>query len=250
MVYRKKRFTKRNFKGKKGKRSFYFDATLSKNVPLVGGSHLRFGKRQLQTALKEVAQTKYFYNVFDTASPLKHNTIYTSSFVQQIVQGTGDNNRIGTKIHLDKHLIRFNLQNAAAAGNIELRVMVIWLDTEYGAGPTYTSAVGATDLFQDGGVGGFSGWTRLLDNRKACNVIHDQVYKLNSIDIANQVTIKSFDININYNKIVHYSATTAYFTRPDKQLYVLWIPNVVNGTTGTTDVCTIGAQSYLSFKDY
>lgn len=143
MVYRRKANG-----NKKLQKRFYFDATIGKNVPIVGGTGLRFGtgalaKRSLAAAVKDIVHKKIEttqYKIFsgsDSGLALLHSTLYTVNLLGNIPRGDNWNNRNGDTIHLsciDLNITMYGNTAQNLINAIRFNYWVIRDEDEYLAG--------------------------------------------------------------------------------------------------------------------
>ena len=121
---------------RKGKR-WYFDASLSKSIPFVGGSSLRMGsgaltKRSITQAVRaqviRTQENKQKIVNSGASSGMTHSTIYTFNPLGNIPIQTGQNGRIGSEIFIKNIILRMNISNRAAAAAAIGRDSATFLD--------------------------------------------------------------------------------------------------------------------------
>ncbi len=175
-----------------------------------------------------------------------HDTIYSWSPTQGIVQGTANDERIGDSLYLTGLRIKgFNVTDTPAAG-YSMRIMVGWTGEEYAAANTFnSSSLSANELFLPG-TGGTWNQTGIV-NPKAFTLLHDQVVTMNSL-ITGISDLNSFDQFIPINaKMVYQSDASSQGKL--RNLYVVVIGNVVGGLGGDTDTGDFFMSAVLSYKD-
>lgn len=175
--YNKKRLNKR----------WYIDATIGKNVPIIGGSGFKAGtgtltKRSLDTHIKKVVkrsvlEPKLYRSGLLTASGVNHNAIYTHNLLSGIVQGDDEENRTGDSIGIKS--CRINMQYFGLGTGLintqHVRVMVVKSKVANATTGIISAALGTTDIFWDSPA---ELMTAMVCYNQ-CSVLMDKTFKLN-----------------------------------------------------------------------
>lgn len=259
MAYRRKTFRKRP--STRLKKRWTLSAQVGKNVPIIGGTGLRLSSRSLKNVVTQVmnktGESKiYIYNAYKdiTDANPAHNTIYTHAPLQSMALGTGERNRIGDSIFCKFIKLRYSFQANQTLSTTKLRVIVIRSDRQSPTPPNrFGSAFGLNDLFYADNDGNYPVETiRGLLNLKDANinaVLYDKVHTCSYQGPqlgANSVAGKTFDVTIPVNKKLTYD--TSGYQKGD-QYYVITIPWIGGGATGTTLMPYVECQSMVTYLD-
>jgi len=193
-------------------------------------------------------ETKVYSSSNAISSSLASGTIYNLSPTQQIVQGTGINQRIGNEIFLKNITITLVMQNRLQQ-SLYYRLMVIWMPEWLSASWTYNTGItSGTELF----------WTssNLISapvNYKLGNtILYDKVFNLstktnNGAAPYYQQQFKRVKVKI--NKKLTYEPGTNFFTK--KQLFVVLIPLSIDAgiTPGVSSVGATDIHCLTSYQD-
>lgn len=179
-----------------------------------------------------------FYSVNGT-----HNTIYTALVSGIPAQGTSNINRVGDKIHLMNLELAMGINTNSTAGAYTYRVIVCYSGEEYtpsGLG----SGLAFTEVFQPN-TGGLYG-TLAITNPKAVTVLMDELIDINSV-ITSTKDVVTIRRNIPLHADFPYQASASVYGKT-KNLYVVVVGCVVDGTTGTTVIGTFNLNADMTFK--
>jgi len=183
--------------------------------------------------------------VAPTQNPMLADTLYTFSPTQAITQGTGNTNRIGDSIEIMALKVKGFFNTATPTGAYTFRVIVGWSGEEYAAASTFTSGLGATEIFLPNTV---TGWVANgIINPKAFTVLYDQTWDINSM-IAAASENQSYAFTVPINQTFNYQATAATMGKL-KNLYVVIVGNVFGGTGGITQIGATFMATDLIFKE-
>lgn len=243
---------KHNYRGKRLQKRWYFDATIGKNVPIIGGTGLRMGsgplqKRSLNALVKQAvtATLPQKHKVIDavTAAKYAHQTNYTFNPLGNIPVGTGEQQRLATEIRVKYIKLRICLQNdttlGAPAQNFPKQVRILWVRSDeqvMGGLDTFGSGLGNSALWQPG----FSLPFNAFIDSDRCTVLADKIVKLPNPTIADAATLLQqtsvvfdFDCPIPAGGIpFKYDGLTTNYSSVNKNLYCVMIPYMPDGTTG------------------
>lgn len=225
-----------------------WSASASVKLPL-GSGQVRLSSRGLKSVVKreinKSEETKVYTTGSISSTLLKHNTIYTLQPTQFITQGTDYVNRTGNTIFL-RHVKLKGLVSPGTANYITYRVMGIWSESQYiGASFAFNSGVGVTDLFHSANF-----YTYALVNPKLpSTVIYDKLHTVkNTITGVESTFPLELDLPI-MRKMIYQPGSGLTKLFKDKQLYIIIIPYVAGGTSGTTNVGAWDLQATCTFKD-
>jgi hypothetical protein len=256
MVYRRKTYGK----NKKQKR-WYFDATIGKNVPIIGGTGLRMGtgalgKRSLAAAVKTIVRrgieaTHYkIFNGNTSNTTLQHSTLYTMNLMGNIPRGDNWDNRNGDIIHIS--CIELNLKLIANGTNnlpndILVKYWVIRDEDEYlNASDAISSGVGSnkfinSPLYATEGI-----W-----DTKKVSVVTSGVHTFKSTSVSlvggNYVSpaqTKTEKVLICPNAKYVYETQTNFGKNPNYYLVV-----TASSPNAITNLCYIFVDGMIKFKN-
>lgn len=248
MVYKKIRSAPyTTAKRRRFRRRFYFDARIGKNVPIIGGTGIRFGKRAMRkVARSEIMrneETKIWATTEIASNVLTQNTMYTLSPIQGLIQGVAENQRVGQQVFMRHLKIRGSITNNVATPSVYYRVLVCWLDEQFVQGWAFvTGQINQPLLFY--GSGNLT--TALLNNKTGAKVICDRYY-YNVAQYSGNYKIRKFSIDCPLFEKVTFNTTGVLLNQ--KQLYVVIIPFTPGGINDTTAVGELRVSSILSYKD-
>lgn len=247
MAYKNNKQLRKTVKKRGLRKRWYFDATIGKNVPLIGGTGIRMGtngvKKIVRRELGRQEETKIFTTGDLLNTGLKENTLYTLSPLT-ITTGTGLNQRIGSQIYLRHIKLRMNITNTTAQPQVQFRVMVVWSDSQYLLDWTTYAGVGlgSSELFYTSN----NYTTALINNKLNTKVICDRLFTVNT-DVASAVVRRTFSMDCPiYQRITYLGSNNLI---KDQQLYVVIIPTTPAGVTGTTSIGSFTAQALVTYKD-
>lgn len=253
MVYRKTQG------GKKLQKRFYFDATIGKNVPIVGGTGLRFGtgalaKRNLTAAVKDIVHKKIEatqYKIFDgtvTGLAMAHSTLYTLNLLGNIPRGDAWNNRNGDIIHLS--CIELTLQMYANTtqglrNSITFKYWVIRDEDEYLSGTdTVGSGVGSNKFINSPNYTTAGIW----DPKRVSVVASGQHIFNPTVDAATgSVVHKSDKILICPGAKFTFETNSNFGKNPN--YYLVITSSVYGGSIGTTTTGACFIDGMIKFKN-
>jgi hypothetical protein len=188
-------------------------------------------------------------HIFDSngtiaAANFTHNTIYTTNPLFSITQGTGDSNRLGDTIHLDRISLVCQVDTSTAttvSAPVKFRMMLVVITNQYS--PTaFTSGVGSTDVF-------FTTSTGLIVSRpnpRLCKVLCDEIVVAQPMTVAG-AALGYGHIDCKIDMPFEFRTGSNYGTTAN--MYLLLIPNIAGGTSGTTLCGTLSFDYLVSFRD-
>lgn len=213
-----------------------------------GTKVIKRGKRVAKTSFKSMVlatQPAKHYNGFPGVAAVTHGTVNTAAITGGIVQGTADNNREGDSITLCGFRMHGYITTPTASGAYTYRIMVGYSGEEFPWTANFGSGLGLSEIFLPFTTSGSV--TNGIVNPKAFNVLYDERVDINSV-LTGTRDLHSFALNVNFNntKFPYQAATSQYGKL--RNLYVVFIGDVVGGVTGVTD-CGILTTGYdLIFK--
>jgi hypothetical protein len=265
MAFRRKRnpATRRGLAGKrKLRKRWYFDATIGKSVPLLGGTGIRMGtgmvKRAVRQELARRQDTKILAGHQVMSGSLKMDTFYTVSPYQLLTQGTDKNQRVGNEIFLRYIRLRGLIGNSSNMPEVKYRVLCVASNKLYtGSTPQNWNGVGSVSaswipdqLFLPGyGVL----YNALIDNQNTNHVVLvDKKLTIRSDTAgatAGSVSVKTipFDVTCKIMKRVVFAQSGAGLLR-NWNYYMVVIPYSPGQATGV-DVGFIDSEYLVSFND-
>lgn len=174
-----------------------------------------------------------------------HNTIYTCNLTANIVQGTGDNQRIGDSVELMSVKLNGLLStNAAITTSCQYRIIVGWSGEEYNLPATFGAGLTSAELFQ--GATGAAWKNTGIINPKAFTVLDDRIVTLNnSLNLVSE--IQEFAYTVPINSTFPYQAAGSVFGKT-RSLYVVFIACTLNGVPGVTSAGSISLSTDMIFK--
>jgi len=175
-----------------------------------------------------------------------HNTMYTCNITAGVAAGTADDSRVGDTIQVAAIKLNGLLStNPLSTASCQYRIIVGWSGEEYNL-PNTLSAAGLTaaEVFETG-TGGVWRNTGII-NPKAFTVLDDRIYTLNN-SISMVSDIQEFAYTVPCSTSFPYQANGSVFGKT-RNLYVVFIPCILNGTTGATIAGSIALSTDLIFK--
>lgn len=241
------------YSSKKSKR-WYANAQIGKNVPIIGGTGFSVGtgnrpltKRSLTSAVKQIVKDqvllpKMFRSGLQTRSSVVHNGLYTYSILRNLGVGTDEENRIGDTINVKNARLCMQLFSPSGGTTLKIYYRVILCKSKKSAGNNWVSSdLSTTDLFWPSN-------SNLLIAPMCYNnvsVIYDELHSLQR------------DVNSRTSKIITINHSIGKYTYSEEfndqgkyyNYYLVVIPFIENGTTGTTVVGDIDLSTCISFVD-
>lgn len=245
------------------KKRWYFDASIPKSVPLIGGSSLKMGsgnlsKRSLNSIVKEVQlknavlKHKVIDNAGTTATMLA-NTHITHNPLGNIPIGTGENARLSTDIIVKSIMFHFaitpNLLNPAPLTNAPIFLRFMWVRSEtdvLASQDIFGSGLGTSSLY----ISGFSGTILSPLDKDKVTILSDTTVKIpqgnlstinNTILYKTECPLKDFPFR--------YSTPTSAFSVVNKNVYLVVFPYQDQGVTGTTNICNYQFTADIQYVD-
>lgn len=166
---------------------------------------------------------------------LKHNTVYSATLVN-MSQGNTDSTRVGDEIFIKGMTFNFLLQSVAATAKPSaVRMLVV---------RTPLTTLADSDLF----VGSSGQIINRLVNKEKITVLYDRMYycKNHASDSNPQSYVHKVHLSINKKHIFSGdNATTGKYYN----YYLIQVPFVAGGTTGTTDAAYVDQHFMTTYKD-
>lgn len=178
---------------------------------------------------------------------MTHNTLYTCIPSEGIVQGTGNTQRDGDKIHIEAIKLKGTMQAATASNAYSYRILVGFSGEELSTASIeskFVSGLGVTELFLPTTA---TFWNpNGIVNPKAFTLLYDTTIDINS-QIASSADLSSFATTVPINMDFPYQATGSVFGK-FKNLCVVVTGSVAGGTSGVTSVGAGVISMDLIFK--
>lgn len=183
------------------------------------------------------------HHTYTADQAMTHNTIYTTSPTQGVVQGTTNSTRDGDSIYLAALKGRFHYASATTSNAYVGRIIVGYSGEEYATASDFTSGLGASELFLPGTFGiSING----IVNPKTFTVLYDETIDVNSqVSAVRDVASGAFTIQLDTQ--FPYQASGSTFGKI-RNLYVVVMSAVMDGATGTTASGDISCALDLIFK--
>lgn len=167
----------------------------------------------------------------EQAITVLHNQINTLNLTGRIVQGTSNTNRVGDAIDLAALKISGFFNTSPAAGAYAYRVIIGYSGEEYSASTFTTSGLVAAEIFLPNTSTTYV--TNGLINSRAFTTLYDQKFVVNSL-IATVADREDFNFTVPLsNSRFSYQAAASTYGK-FKNLYMIVLCDVVNGTSGVT----------------
>lgn len=234
------------------KKRWFLDATLGKNVPLIGGSGFKLGsgtsalvKRAVKRELAKQEEIKTYSGEVAGGTVLKHNTIYCIAPQRLLGQGTNSDQRIGQQIYLRYIRLQGLISNLTTQPAVRFRFLCIRAQKDM---PTIFTTwsdlggLGSSELF-------YPSPSALVNS-----VINN---KLEGIQILEdqQITVRSpagggvKDQRFTFDCRVMKKCTYKTQSFQDWNYYMVLIPYVDGGMTNTTVVGKVDLNYLVTFTD-
>jgi len=205
-------------------------------------------RKQLTSSIKQVITNEKpaKHRTFFDSEALTHNTIYTLSPTQAVVQGDTNENRDGDQIQVCALKLKGSFYAPATANGYSYRFLVGYSGEEYSVAAAF-SASGLVDaeIFLPVTSGGHR--TNGIINPKAFTVLHDETIDVNSL-LTSVQDVYSYQMLVSLNdaKFPYQSSGSIY--GKTRNLYVVVIGCAIGGSTGITDAGVIHLSADLIFK--
>lgn len=241
------------------KKRWYLDASIGKNVPLIGGTGLRMGsgliKRQIRQELarqqdnKQVAGHQPYENLI---THLGMDTLYVSSPVQNMVEGTSNSNRTGSEVFLRYSKVKGLLGNKSTLAEVRYRLMCVASSKPYSATTTTPQSWGGISAqFITDGL--FNSGYQVLYNATINNtnsnfkVLEDKKIVIRPT-ISGSVKTVPFEMTCKHMKKVTYSGTTSQSVLRGWNYYFIIIPYSA-GLATASEVGFVDSEYLVTFTD-
>lgn len=238
-----------NSKGRKAKR-WYFGATAS--LPIVGKTGIEFGsgtktKRSLGKLVDKriLSHAESKRKIIDNSGVVDpfHNTVYTQNPLGNIPQGSQIFARTGDEIHVNWIKYVFHFYNKNVVQNQKMRVMFVSADQEVrGSADSFGTGLTTGDIFMN-----YYDPLISIPDFKKVTVLHDEIVSIPGQTVTGQRTgvVKEFKFSL--NRTHSYRTGSSY--KNGKNYYLVVIPHIEEGITGTTRAGNWDCQIMISYKD-
>lgn len=239
------------------KRQRYSTRLQSRRTSFVPGSFSKMGSSSFRTARRSVARPSfasrvraigaYKHTVIPDSSitgALLFNNTYSSPLTTAIAQGTTNSTRIGDEVHLASLKLRGTFSTPATSGAYGYRVIVGFSTTQNN---TFNNTAGVTvaQMFLPGSYN-----TLTMDgviDPKAFTCLYDQTINCPSVvPLTSDAAFIEASIPLN-QKFPYVSSGSVYGKL--KNLYIVVIPYVANGTVFVTPCGSYAISADLCFQD-
>jgi len=174
---------------------------------------------------------------------LTHNTFTTCNVLNSLAQGALTFQRTGDTVFLETLKVRMFWDGPTVSSNgLQLRIFVLYHDDFY-ANSSFASGLVLGDLAV-GTTGTARAATTIIDPKKA-TVIYDEVVLLDQ-SIANVADTALINFNVKVNKAFNFVPATQ--EGKDRNLYIVLVPSIAGGVTGTTACGAIYCNFDMIFK--
>lgn len=213
------------------------------------GTRVQRRKRVLpKTSFKSMVlstQPAKHYTGFPGVAAVTHGTVNTAAITGGIVQGTADNNREGDSITMCALKMNGYITTPTASGAYTYRILVGYSGEEFPWTANFGSGLGLSEIFLPFTTSGAV--TNGVVNPKAFNVLYDERVDINSV-LTGVRDLHSIGFTVPFNNTKFpYQASTSQYGKL-RNLYVIFIGDVVGGVTGVTDCGTLTTGYDLVFK--
>lgn len=175
-----------------------------------------------------------------------HNTLYTCNLTAGIIAGTADDQRVGDTVQLAALKVNGLLSTVlASTASCQYRVIIGYSGEEYNVPNTLSSfGLVAGEIFESG-TG--TNWRNTgIINPKAFTVLDDRIFTLNN-SITGVADIQEFAYTVSVPTSFNYQANGSAFGKT-RNLYLVWIPCILNGSSGVTNAGNVAMSTDLIFK--
>lgn len=180
----------------------------------------------------------------NAAAGITANTIYTNSITTKVTQGDTNADRTGDAIQLVALKIKGVINSATTAGAYGYRILVGWSTKQFNVSGS-AAGLGLTDIFLPS-TG--ANWTpSAIVNPKAFTVLHDSMVDINS-QITATADLAQVDIKVPLSGKFEYVSSGSVYGKT-RNLYLIVIPAVIGGTSGTTQCGSYAFNTDLIFQD-
>lgn len=199
--------------------------------------------RSLKTKIMNLKPAKHFTS--EAGVSMLHQTLYSMFPTAGVVQGTGDDERIGDHIFLAAIKMKGMFSTDPDAGAYSYRILVGYTGEEYLSPVLSSVGLSAGEVFLPNT---FTTWrVGGLVNPKAFTCLYDETFDVNSqIDGFRDLT--SFSFSVPLNKSFPYQASSSPLGK-FKNLAVVVVGGIAGGAQGVNDLGGISYAYDLIFKD-
>jgi len=176
------------------------------------------------------------------AASFLHLDFYSFPICNQIVQGTGDNNRIGDFAHLLSCSLSLAFDSTGATAPaipFMVRVMLV-ASTVQSSSAFTTGGLTTAQVFYNPGIGIHS-----TPDHHLVKVLKDEIIQVNSG--GQSVSLAYASLSAKLNTRFEYLPGSQYGINTN--LYWILYPFVAGGASNTTKVCTVDFAVSTAFKD-
>lgn len=244
MPYRRKPVNKR-----RNKKRWYLDATIGRNVPIIGGTGLRMGtqravQRQVKRQLLKTEETKKLVTQLPQWT-MAQGTIYTVQ-LNNIPQGTTSSSRVGDAVFYCGFNVKFQVNQVVP--NAIWRFYIIRHRESYGSPVqgTWGTGIGSSLMFRGNDVTPTS-----YLNSDDVTVVCAKTLKVDA-KFTGEQPVREFRMNCRVMKNFQFR-TNSQFDGEYSNYYLVGIPYAVTigGTyvIGTTNIGSVNANIEQVYKD-
>jgi len=239
--------------GLRRRKRWFFNATLPKSVPFVGGAGVSFGSGKMgkRSLVKTVKRTVHKmeeakHKIINATQTPKHDTIYTLNLLGNISQGNTGFTRNGDSVFVEAIKIRNYMEQLAANENtVFFRLLLVRHDNDHLSGSdNWGSGLGLTDIYHTGST--IAGIIQGLVDAKKVSVLLDKTYTVNK-QVTGKVNVKIDSMLIPIKQKFVYKDGTNYGKFAN--YYLVLHAFASGGSTGTTDTGLFNTSVDVIFKD-
>jgi len=204
--------------------------------------------RQMKSQIKQIITNEKpaKHNTWYAATQILHNSIYTISPSQNIVQGDTNADRDGDQVQMCSLKLKGQFFSDTSGAGYTYRLLVGYSGEEENVFVTWNNgALSEAELFLP--ITGNGHRTNAIVNPKAFTCLYDQIIDINSLlDGISDVASYEITVPLGDTKFPYQSTGSQY--GKNRNLYVVLIGCKIGGTLGVTDAGDIQMSGDLIFK--
>lgn len=203
-----------------------------------------YGKKSFRRKVLDTVNAKHY--TWGTGTTLVQGSVHCLMPTRDIVRGIADYHRVGDSIELEAFKIKGCIRTAIESKGYVMRLIVLWSGEENATLSSTWASTGltTTEIFLPNTDA--LNPTNGIINKKACTILYDQTFELNS-QVEAARTVHTIESTIPIHQNFPYQADGSTFGK-FKNLYVVCIP-YANDTTATTPIGFFDMSGDLIFKD-
>lgn len=233
---------------------WYVNATVGKNVPLIGGTGINFGsgkaKRSLDAHIKSVVKRqvlvpKLYRSGESILSTILQNTVYTRNLYSAIVQGDDEEQRTADTIGIKSHKIKMRIKSHSSGTTDECHWRVLIVKSKVADATTgwKNNHIGSSQIFWDSP----SDMLVAMCCYDECTILYDNTFSMKPTATTQKIS-KVIDVNFNPPSNFQYAESNNALGK-FYNYYLVVVGDRERAVTGTDVIGDIVYSDAISFVD-